>query len=188
MFADTVITRVAWVISWFKSVRLTFIIAFCWSSVQSADDPVVLLFCFFLYVFLGGGVAVKVRTAGFSVTPRWKTKVICILGLDFDISSNGNLTPPTLSFWHIQEHSKLEPTHTHTQWHTYKDMLDPPACLRPHAIVFIRGYWLAGQIFQPLAGELSNEADHFQQALGPPPPKWRPHFCSSLNCLSASAL
>lgn len=50
-------------------------------------------------------------------------------------------------------------------------MLNPPACLCPHAIVFIRGYFLAGQIFQPLAGELSNEADHFQQALGPPPPK-----------------
>ena len=82
----------------------------------------------------------------------------------------------------------LKPTHTHTLWHTYKDMLDPPACLCAHAIVFIRGYWLAGQIFQPLAGELSNEADHFQQALGPPPPKWRPHFCSSLNCLSVSAV
>lgn len=66
---------------------------------------------------------------------------------------------------HSHFDNALKPTHT------YKDMLDPPACLCPHAIVFIRGYWLAGQIFQPLAGELSNEADHFQQALGSPPPK-----------------
>lgn len=103
-----------------------------------------------------------------------------------------NLSHPLLSLWQIQTHVCAQTytySHTDTQTHTHKDMLDPPACLCPHAIVFIRGYWLAaGQIFQPLAGELSNKADHFQQALGPPPPKWRPHFCSSLNCLSASAV
>lgn len=118
-------------------------------------------------------------------------KLFAFSGLDSETHLNQHKWKTYVSHPHFHSDRykyvyALKPTHTHTLWHTYKDMLDPPACLCPHAIVFIRGYWLAGQIFQPLAGELSNEGDHFQQALGPPPPKWRPHFCSSLNCLSVS--
>lgn len=106
-----------------------------------------------------------------------KQKLLCILGLGFQTLKQSqtaqmeNLSHPHFHFDSYEHTYALKPAHTHTRSQTYKDMLDPPSCLCPHAIVFIRGYWLAGQIFQALAGELSNEADHFQQAFGPPPPK-----------------
>lgn len=91
------------------------------------------------------------------------------VGVKFSDSSQPaqteNFSHSHFHFDRYQHMYALQPTHTHTRIKICS------ACLCPHAIVFIRGYWLAGQIFQPLAGELSNEADHFQQALGPQPPK-----------------